>query len=625
MASYNKTTTSQEIATDIIKKTRKKFILFTLLGMSLVILVSLFSLNLHNKFLSKQKSIHALHETLAKQIFLIFEIADYGEKFNKMHSATNKQQIKDGLNALVKKLKLENENFKAVLDNDNTSFSEDLEDLMAENELKSKIREYLKKASELTDQSPESSKVLKNRINFLSMNSKDGLYDIFTLMNKRIRKHNRDSTNMIDRMGTLLITLCFLEILLVWLLVFRPLYSAIQIQHRELTSAMQTVERANQTKSEFLANISHEIRTPMTGILGYAEVLQNDEDISSYDKNRSIDIINNNAHHLLELVDEILDFSKIESGKMKIRKKEFSFIRVLGEVYSLMLIKAKNKNLNFSINNTGPVPTNIISDKKRLKQILHNIVGNAIKFTSHGEVKVTVNYDPSNSKLLIDVIDTGCGIDDQSVKKIFNPFEQANNSVSRNFGGTGLGLVLSKKLAIGLGGDITLVKTKINEGSRFRIEILNELPTENQKFLQKISNDELENLTKTTEAPPLTDALNDTSILIVDDAKENARLFGMYLKKAGAIVDVVNTGDDAIALSQVNTYDIILLDLQMPDKDGFQVLSELRRLKFAEPVIALTAHAMESEKIKTKAAGFNGHVTKPVTAEKLINVILNYL
>lgn len=331
-------------------------------------------------------------------------------------------------------------------------------------------------------------------------------------------------------------------------------------------------------------------------------------------------VIDQNANHLIGLIDDILDISKIESGKFNIEREKVDLVVLLNEVYSLINVKAEEKGINLSFFNTGEIPRFIYIDPKRFKQVLFNILGNAIKFTEKGFVKLDVSFKKDKKLLIIRVQDTGIGISPEQVKKLFKPFSQADSSVGRKFGGTGLGLLLARKLIESMNGNLQIVNSNIGLGTTLEmsidlsksdnIDLVNELSGScNDESSHKLSQNRLDN----------------TRILIVDDAKENARLFELYLTEAGAVVDSAHEGNEALSKSLENNYDIILLDIQMPEMDGYQVIRQLKKSSYTGPVIALTAHAMKEEKEKTKQAGFDDHVTKPVTPENLVNAIFNQL
>ena len=287
---------------------------------------------------------------------------------------------------------------------------------------------------------------------------------------------------------------------------------------------------------------------------------------------------------------------------------------------SLLQVKADEKGIDLNFVVSDGTPAVIYIDPKRLKQILINLIGNSLKFTEVGEVTVSVSYCNDSQTISFLVEDTGVGITEEQLPKLFKPFEQGESSVSRKFGGTGLGLALSKKLAREMSGDVKILETKSGVGTKIEASF---------QVGEVISEDFVEFIKE--EAKPA-EVVNETSkqlegyrILVVEDAKENARLFKMYLEFVGANVEVCYCGESAVQMIKSQEFDVVLLDLQLPGKDGFQVLSESRNNGFYKPIIALTAHAMKEEVLKTQEAGFNMHITKPVKSNVLVESVSKIL
>lgn len=604
----------------LIGQAKQKFIFFSCLGIALVSIISVVSLNYHNEVVSQQASMQELYNQLGRQLSYVTSISSLSQKFDSTLTPSEYNSLKREFSELILKLEDLNRSFRAWIEKDSFAHTEKIVKIAQENNLKEKMDEYILKSRELVEEGENSYGKLRANIQFLSQNSREGLGNIIKDVSIRVSEMQSNSIRQLNRMGFLLVSLCVLQVLLVWLLVFKPLYSTIMIQHQKISDSLLKAESANRAKTEFLANISHEIRTPMTAILGYTDMLSRDE-LSDEKREEAINIINQNASQLMELIDEILDISKVEAGKFDFEREKVSLSRLLNEIYSLINVRARDKGINLTFENDGRIPEYIHTDPKRLKQILFNIIGNAIKFTDKGSVRLTISFYQKRNKnfLRILVKDTGRGIDRKHLKRLFRPFEQEDSSVSREFGGTGLGLVLSKGLARGLGGDVRIVETEVGRGTTFEITIDTGEP---QTGL--VSNFST-NIEEREPAISIESALKGARILVVDDAKENARLFKIYLEKADAEVDVANEGQEAIELAKEKTFDVILLDLQMPGKDGFQVIKELREQSFSKPILALTAHAMVEERVKTKEAGFDDHITKPVSPEDLVKVVRNYI
>lgn len=362
-------------------------------------------------------------------------------------------------------------------------------------------------------------------------------------------------------------------------------------------------------KSQFIADISHELRTPLGAILGFAEFLQRN-DINDIDKNHYLDIILKNGKNLNRIINDVLDLSKIEAGRVDIELKEFDLHNIINEVVDLFKPQCQKKHINISYEKTEFEPIKVTSDGNRLRQILNNIISNAIKFTDKGEITLAVHMieetpDQNNFEILIK--DTGIGLSQAEMDKIFHPFIQVSNTQNKANKGSGLGLVLARRMAEAIGGDVELVSTRPNLGSVFSV-----------KFTDY----------KTLNSPPKSKAvdmnlhsLQSKSILIVDDSIDNLEIIKLFLNSYGGDPDIANDGNEALIKVQNKDYDVILMDIEMPNMNGFQVIKELRNRNNNTPVIALTAHAMPEDRLKTKSAGFFDHVTKPIDFNYLVSAI----
>jgi signal transduction histidine kinase/ActR/RegA family two-component response regulator len=394
----------------------------------------------------------------------------------------------------------------------------------------------------------------------------------------------------------------------------------------KLSLAMAEAEAANRAKSEFLANMSHEIRTPMAAILGFADVLLEHPD-SSEAQDAAI-TIKRNGEHLLEIINDILDLSKIEAGRLRIERIPCSPCRVVADVAAMMQHRASAKDLRLAVEYQTPLPRMITCDALRLRQILTNLVGNAIKFTELGTVRIVVRLveEGRTSSLEIDVIDTGIGIPPERLDRLFDPFLQADMSTTRTFGGTGLGLTISRRLAQMLHGDIR-VESELGNGSTFTLSLRLGNLLGAPMFT---SPDEIDDVQHGEEEDEDAHVENlNLRVLLAEDSPDNQRLIAFVLQKAGADVTIVENGVLAVAALETaarrkNPFDLVLMDMQMPVMDGYQATREIRARDYPLPVIALTADAMEGQRQKCLAAGCSDYLTKPIDRRKLLKALANH-
>ncbi|MBP7746225.1 MAG: PocR ligand-binding domain-containing protein [Phycisphaerae bacterium] len=398
----------------------------------------------------------------------------------------------------------------------------------------------------------------------------------------------------------------------------------------QLERARDLAESANRSKSEFLANMSHEIRTPLTAILGFAEVML--EQAGGEEAAPALAIIKRNGEHLLAVINDILDLSKIEAGKMSIELRACAPADVVAEVLSLMRVRAEAKGVALRAAFATPIPRTVQTDPTRLRQILLNLVGNAIKFTEVGRVDLLVRYlaEADTARLEFDIVDTGIGLSAEQTRLLFEPFSQVDATARRQHGGTGLGLAISRRLAQRLGGDVTLVSSRLGSGSCFRLT----LAVDPRAGVELVSG--VREAGRRRAEPPdglAADGghpLGHRRVLLAEDGPDNQRLISHFLRQAGATVTVTENGMCAVraardAVEQGQPFDVVLMDMQMPVMDGYEATGMLRRLGYRGAIIALTAHAMLDDRQRCLDAGCDDYAAKPINRAALIHVICKYL
>jgi signal transduction histidine kinase/CheY-like chemotaxis protein len=395
---------------------------------------------------------------------------------------------------------------------------------------------------------------------------------------------------------------------------------------------------ADRAKSEFLANMSHEIRTPMTAILGFTDILT--QGVTDPERIKTASIVKRNGEHLLDIINDILDLAKLDAGQVDVVRESCSPSQIVTDVATLMQVRAAAKKLELKVEFDGKIPETIQSSPLRLRQILINLVGNAVKFTETGTVQLVtrlIRDENGRPKMQFDVIDTGVGISQENISKLFHPFTQVDSSRTKTIEGTGLGLAISRRLANMLGGDIG-VASVAGQGSTFSATAETG-PLEGVKMLEPR---EASQASAATSAPAAAKAPRPKlqgRILLVEDGPDNQRLISFFLRRAGAEVTLADNGIVAMeiiqeamrnsgsreALGSAPPFDLILMDMQMPLMDGYEVTQRLRAMGYRLPIVALTAYAMSTDRQKCLDAGCDDYATKPISEAILLQTLATHL
>ncbi len=390
----------------------------------------------------------------------------------------------------------------------------------------------------------------------------------------------------------------------------------LESSNKALDEARNIAEQANQLKSSFLANMSHEIRTPLTAIIGFTEQAlkpQDDDDQQDY-----LQRVLRSGQHLLHLINEILDLSKIEADKLELEHKPINLFELLADIEALNTALAREKSLHFAIRYEYPLPQIFNGDLIRLRQILLNLCSNAVKFTRQGEVILTVAFCEVSNEILFSIQDSGIGMSDQELRRLFQPFVQADSSITRQFGGSGLGLVISQKLTQLMRGRIAVESIK-GLGSRFDVFIPTDMSLVNlvdslpfARTVQHKQDDQINHF-------------EDARVLVAEDNSDNQYLIELLLRRFGVSFHTVENGKKAVEAAMIEDFDLILMDIQMPEMGGCEAVELLRSTGVDCPIIALTANIMKEDIDGYLSSGFNGTLAKPIQQKSFFNTINSHL
>ncbi|MBX3022119.1 MAG: CHASE domain-containing protein [Bdellovibrionales bacterium] len=378
---------------------------------------------------------------------------------------------------------------------------------------------------------------------------------------------------------------------------------AVALALRRSQSARREADAANQAKSIFLANISHEVRTPLGVMLGFTELAleQNDK----VEREKSLNTVLRNGQELTRILGDVLDVSKVEARSLTFDPSTFSLTSMVNETIEAWRPIIAAKGVEFEAEVASDLPSHIVSDQIRIKQVLTNLLANAVKFTERGKIRFHVGYNRNDQRIHFIVADTGIGIAEKNRSRLFVPFSQGDSSITRRFGGSGLGLALSREIARGLGGSLVLQQSHERVGSSFELSVPFTMASENSA---------------TKKTTMFSGDLSGRKILLVEDSEDNQILISMILSQTGALVSVAKDGQQGVEKARQGGFDLILMDIQMPIMDGLAALDKLKELGIKTPVIALTAHALREERERALARGFSAYLTKPINRAELIEI-----
>ncbi len=574
-----------------------------------------------------QKNIKALREAnenasatfeinnrLQELVYYVESAEIYAREHHENPKSTSVESIKDTLTIInnhLKELKSQQ--------NSQTYNLPELDDIITlVNSKLSYLNTFIKNDEEHTPETYNS----KQLDQLLAVSLNDSLYNKVLAVQQNLESNLKSTfvktnnySEKVLRLDTLLAIIFIIALAILGTLIIKRLLDQLSLIYR-LGKEKERADKSAVVKEQFLANMSHEIRTPINAVVGFAGLLQKTK--LDKDQEQFVNLIQNSGENLLSVVNDILDISKIEAGMMRITKNPFSIHEVCTSLEMMFSPKVNEKKLDFIFEYDKNIPATLVGDAERLNQVLINLLNNAIKFTEKGSVKLTAQLlqkTDKEAKIQFIVKDTGIGISKEKLATVFERFEQADNNTARQYGGTGLGLAIAENIVSMQAGEIN-VESNFGEGTSFKVVLSYEY----------INKPEEVNFTKTIHSQNTKNEFNGNKILIAEDNKINQTLLKFMLQQWNMQYDLAENGQQVLDMLKLNTYDLILMDIQMPIMDGYTAATKVRNeLGIKTPMIAMTAHVLPTEKQKCIDAGMNDYISKPIDEHIFISMLEKYL